>query len=226
MKALLIRYMERIDAATLRQRGMTFAAAALVLVYVLQLVLVEPRLQEQRRFASQQAARQAETAKLQEEMRKLVLGQREDPAVAMRRRIETLRAEITQLNATIAEEQRKFTPPEQVRTVLENVLVQNRKLRLMDLKTLPAAPLSEVRAESAPPGKPVPPGGEKLAYRHGLQLTLSGAYLDIHAYLAALEKLPTQMYWGSMELSVAEYPLVTVKLVVYTVSLDRAWMVV
>jgi MSHA biogenesis protein MshJ len=223
VKAVLARYAERINAASLRERAMMFGAAALVLVSVLHALVIEPRLAEQRRLATRQAAQRAETTKLQAELAKLALGQRGDPSIAMRKRIDELRAEINQLNATITDEQRKFTPPEQMRGMLEEVLVQNRKLRLSELKTLPPAPLSDVRAAA---GKPAAPGSEKLIYRHGMQLTLSGSYLDIHAYLAALEKLPTQIYWGSMELSVAEYPTVTLKLVVYTVSLDRAWMIV
>jgi MSHA biogenesis protein MshJ len=45
--------------------------------------------------------------------------------------------------------------------------------------------------------------------------------------LRKLEKqLPTQLYWGRADLAVAEYPSVTLKLTIYTVSFDRAWLVV
>jgi MSHA biogenesis protein MshJ len=226
VKALWARYAERINAATLRERAMMFAAAALVLVTVLYSMIIEPQVREQRRLSAQQVQRQAESAKLQAELQKLALSRRQDPNLEARRRIEALRGELAQLNSEIADEQKKFTAPEQMRAVLEEVLVQNRKLRLMDLKTLPPAPLSELRAQEPASGKPAAPAAEKLIYRHGLQLTLSGTYLDMLAYLTALEKLSARVYWGSMELSVVEYPTVTLKLTVYTVSLDRAWMVV
>ena len=41
-----------------------------------------------------------------------------------------------------------------------------------------------------------------------------------------LERLPTQIYWGRAELAVTDYPSSTLKLTVYTVSLDRAWLIV
>ncbi|HZP93785.1 MAG TPA: hypothetical protein VFB20_13000 [Burkholderiales bacterium] len=215
MKELWTRYAARIDAATLRERVMMFAAAALVLITVMHSLFIEPELREQRRLSAQQVERQEQSTKLQAELQKLALARREDPNIEARKRIDALQAELGQLNAAIAEEQKKFTSPDQMRAVLEEVLGQNRRLRLMDLKTLPAAPLAESKA-----------GADKLIYRHGLELTLNGTYLDLLSYLTALEKISAQMYWGSMELSVAEYPTVTLKLVVYTVSLNRAWMVV
>ena len=55
---------------------------------------------------------------------------------------------------------------------------------------------------------------------------MSGTYLDLLAYLKDLEKLPSQMYWGKLDLNVAAHPQVTMKLSVYTLSLDLAWLVV
>jgi len=63
-------------------------------------------------------------------------------------------------------------------------------------------------------------------FRHGVELTLAGSYLDLYAYLSALEGLQTQLYWGRAEMSVAEYPVATLKLTVYTLSFDQAWLVV
>ena len=136
-----------------------------------------------------------------------------------------MRGELAGLNDAITREHKKFTAPEQMSSVLEEMLTRNRKLRLMEMKTLPPATMSEARGADTP-GKPAAAGAERLIYRHGVEITLSGAYLDMLAYLGDLEKLPTQMYWGAMEFSVADYPSATLKLTVYTVSLDKAWLVV
>ena len=53
---------------------------------------------------------------------------------------------------------------------------------------------------------------------------MSGSYLDLLAYMRDLEKLPTQLYWGSLELDASAYPSVWMKLTVYTLSLDPAWL--
>ena len=69
-----------------------------------------------------------------------------------------------------------------------------------------------------------PTPGERLIYRHGIEVTVSGAYLDLHRYLSELERLPTQLYWSSLDLEATNYPRHTLKLVVYTLSLDPAWL--
>jgi MSHA biogenesis protein MshJ len=50
--------------------------------------------------------------------------------------------------------------------------------------------------------------------------------LDLYEYLRTLEHLPTQLYWGRAELASGEYPASTLKLTLYTVSFDRAWLIV
>jgi hypothetical protein len=43
-------------------------------------------------------------------------------------------------------------------------------------------------------------------------------------YLNELEHLPTQLYWSALEMDASHYPTHTMKLVVYTLSLDPAWL--
>jgi len=45
-------------------------------------------------------------------------------------------------------------------------------------------------------------------------------------YLADLEKMPQRMLWSSVKLTVEEYPRARMTFVVYTLSLDKAWLVV
>jgi len=39
-----------------------------------------------------------------------------------------------------------------------------------------------------------------------------------------LEKLPWRMFWSRATLAAAEYPRVTLKVTIYTLSLDKAWL--
>jgi MSHA biogenesis protein MshJ len=135
----------------------------------------------------------------------------------------------------LKDEQRKFVPPEKIGALLEELLSRNRRLQLVDMRTLaavaldPSAPAPKPSAEKPaadkPPARPAVPAAGTI-YRHGVEITLSGSYLDLLAYLTDLEKLPSQMYWGKLDLAVAAYPKVTLKLSVYTMSLDLAWLIV
>lgn len=215
MRNLLKQYAERVDHASLRERVLVFLATALILVYVLNAVLITPVRDEQRRLTVSIAQNERELRTIQGEVQRLVRARASDPDVRNRERAAVLRAEIADLDGRIAEEQRRFTTPQRMRDVLEEMLQREKRLRLIDLKTLPVADMSASQGQAG-----------RRVFRHGVELTLAGSYLDLHAYLAALEGLSTQLYWGRAEMSVAQYPVATLKLTVYTLSFDQAWLVV
>jgi len=215
VSALLKRYAERIDNATLRERVLVFLAAALILVLVINGALIKPLQDSQRRLSAQITLNERELRTIQGEVQRLARARDGDPDARSRERVAVLRAEIAALEGQIAEEQRRFTTPQRMRGVLEEMLQRDKRLRLIDLKSLPVTELAATQGQAG-----------RRVFRHGVELTLAGSYLDLYAYLAALESLPTQLYWGRAEMSVSEYPVATLKLTVYTLSFDQAWLVV
>lgn len=236
MKRLWQRYAAKMEAASLRERVMIFAAVAVLMIALLNALLIEPELVKQRRLSREVAQRQGEIKSLQEQLQKMALARQADPDQANRRKLEALRQQIGEVEAILKEEQRRFVPPERIGALLEELLARNRRLQLVDMRTLPVAtldqsggvqkPAAAAPAEKGAAARPAPPGPSGTIYRHGVEITLSGNYLDLLAYLRDLEKLPNQMYWGKLDLSVAAHPQTTLKLSVYTLSLDLAWLIV
>ncbi len=216
MNALVRHYAERIDAATLRQRLLVFLAAAAVLLLLGNALLLQPQRAKQKRLAAETAQYQKNLAALQAQVGRMVGAEGADQDAGLRKRQAVLRAELSQLNSRIAGEEGRFTAPERMRAVLEEMLARNRKLTLIDLRTLPVVPI-------APPHAPGVPAG---MFRHGMELTVRGTYEELYEYLRMLEDLPSQLYWARAELSVTQHPLLTLKLTVHTISFDRAWLVV
>jgi MSHA biogenesis protein MshJ len=133
--------------------------------------------------------------------------------------------------------------PEKMAEMLEQVLKKNARLQLVNLQTLPAAPLLEPllenalaksagaktlseNAEAEPGNTPASAvtAPNKQAFKHGVQITVRGSYLDLLQYLTELEHLPTQMFWGKAEMRVEKYPDVELTLTLYTLSLDKTWL--
>jgi MSHA biogenesis protein MshJ len=233
MKRIWQQYAARMELASLRERAMVFTAAAVVLVYVLNALLIEPELARQKRLSAEVAQRQIDIRAMQEQVQAMALARQANPDSVKRKQLEALRAQASELDAQLAEEQRKFAPPEKVGALLEEMLARNRKLQLVDMRTLPVAAISVAGGGDKPAAAPAAPGAAAKAattngpiYRHGVEITVSGGYLDLLAYLRELEKLPNQMYWGKLDLTVTAYPQVMLKLSVYTLSLDLAWLVV
>lgn len=215
MKAALKRYVDRIDNATLRERALLFAAAALILIFIVNAALIKPLRDTQRNLGTDVVQRERELRTVQSELQRMAQTRATDPDAQNRTRAMELRAELATLDANIASEQKRFTSPQRMRAVLEEMLERDKRLRLVDLKTLPITDLSAAQGQAG-----------RRVFRHGVELTLAGGYLDLHAYLKALEGLSTQLYWGRAEMSVTGYPVATLKLTVYTLSFDQAWMVV
>lgn len=216
MKALIAHYAERIDAATLRQRLLVFIAAAAVLLFLANALLLQPQRAKQRRLAAETAQSQKNLADLQTQLGRMLSADANDPDALLRKRQAALRAELSQLNSRIAGEERRFTAPDRMRAVLEEMLSRNKRLTLVDLRTLPVVPIAPQAG----------PGASTGMFRHGMELTVRGTYEELYDYLRLLEDLPSQLYWARAELTVSDHPLLTLKLTVHTISFDRAWLVV
>jgi MSHA biogenesis protein MshJ len=215
MSAFFKQYAERIDGASLRERALLFLAAALILVFVLYSILIKPLRDSQRQLSSEIVQNERELRTIQSEVQRMVRARGGDPDARNRERAAALRAELVALDARISTEQLRFTTPQRMRDVLEEMLQREKRLRLIDLRTLPVVDLAASQGQAG-----------KRVFRHAVELTLAGSYLDLHAYLSALEGLSMQLYWGRAEMSVTEYPVATLKLTVYTLSFDQAWLVV
>ena len=213
MNALLRRYAERIDALTLRERVLIFIAAALVLVAFVYLGLIAPLMEKDKRLSREVARRQTELAMLQTQLQAMARTGEMRPDDANRAKLEGLQRDIAQLDQQIAEAASRFTSPRHMRDVLQQVLARNSRLQLVDLKTLPVDLFGNSDAR-----------GPRPIYRHAFELTVSGAYLDLYAYLRQLEGLPTRLYWRKADLAAGDYPKAVLKLTVYTLSFDRSWM--
>jgi MSHA biogenesis protein MshJ len=219
----------RIDRATLRQRIGLFLACAAVVLYMLFMLAFDPLLREQARLRAQMAQQRAAMAGIDTQITTLVDAFARDPDTASRQRLATARAETRTLGDSLASMQKGLVAPEQMAPLLQTILRANGRLQLVALATLPVTavggpPPSAVSAAAAPVAAAPAPPVTGLLYRHGVQVTVRGSYGDMIDYMAALERLPTQLFWGQAQLAVEDYPRTQVTLTLYTLSLDSKWM--
>ncbi|MGH8677796.1 MAG: hypothetical protein ACREUQ_05525, partial [Burkholderiales bacterium] len=109
---------------------------------------------------------------------------------------------------------RGLVAPNRMTGLLKDMLTRNSRVQLISLKTLEVSAL--VRREQT--------ADERSVYKHGIELTLQGGYLDLLDYLAGLERLPWQMFWGQTRIDASDYPKVQMTVMVYTLSLDKNWL--
>jgi len=71
-----------------------------------------------------------------------------------------------------------------------------------------------------------PAPAKNLVYKHGIELTVEGSYLDLLEYQSRLEKLPWRMFFARTRVNSVDYPKVFMTITLYTLSLEATWLVV
>ena len=221
----------RIDAYSQRERIMLFAATAAALVFVVYSLAIGPLLRQQEQLRRQIVQHQETIAGIHAEITSKVEAAQADPDAPQRERLLAVRDESARLGAELRAMQQGLVAPERMAPLLESILRANGRLKMVSLRTLPVESLSEIgnkhkdapKAEAAAAARPLV-AGRDLLFRHGVEVTVRGSYLDMVDYMTALEALPTQLFWGKADLAVEEYPSVRLTLTLYTLSLDEKWM--
>lgn len=211
----------RIDAMSLRERAMFFCIAALLLIFAINALLLDPLIVRQKAISAKLAQQQQETVALQAAIQTILQSRRDDEHSPMRERIAALKVQLQESDSFLQSRRDRLVEPGKMAELLEQVLKNNDKLQLVELKTLPLSLLVEPKKD----GK-TPVNSAQQIYKHGVQITVRGGYLELLRYLNALEKMPTQMFWGEVSLSVEKHPDVVMTLTVYTLSLDKIWLTV
>jgi MSHA biogenesis protein MshJ len=105
--------------------------------------------------------------------------------------------------------------PEKMFQLMSQLIYRDSGLKLLSLKrreVKPAIALSEKQQENAD------------IYRHVLEVKFSGKFRDILIYMQSLEALDWKLIWDEIEIVSNEYPLITVKIVISTLSTRKEWV--
>lgn len=214
----------RVDDLSLRERAMIFAASVFVVVALLNAMLLDPLLAKKKELTAQVVQQQEKMKELHATMQSLLQAKEEDKNSPLRARGVQLKRQLQDQDAYLQSLSDRLVEPARMAELLEQVLNKNGKLQLIALKTLPVSLLIE-KPQDVNTNTNVN-AGQKQVFKHGVQITIRGGYLDLMQYLTELEKMPTQMFWGEAGLSVEKYPNAVLTLTLYTLCLDKAWLTV
>lgn len=238
MKRRWLQFKTRVEALQPRERIMALGAVVVVLVFLANALVFNPLARTEATLRSTLVTQQATVDGVAADIEGKARAYGNDPNEALRKRLGELRAETARMSADLRTMQKGLVPAERIAPLLESILRANGRLKLVSMKTLPvttladgSAPGAAAPAPNAPaapaPQNAAPPVAVKspdLLYRHGVELTVRGSYLDMVDYMQALETLPTQLFWGKAQLDAEAYPNVRLTLTLYTLSLDPKWM--
>lgn len=206
---------ERVGTMSLRERVFVFVAAVVVGLALVQLLLIDPGQMRAQQARDRLQAADAALAQIGQQ-RTLLAGQaKRDPDLAAREALAVQEARLAALKDELEKRGRSLVPPERMQQVLSDLVKGRGGIGIMAFKTLSPQPVAlQNAAEGAPPA----------FYRHGFEITVSGSYAELVAYLERLEALPWNLNWIEATLDASTRPDLKLTLTVHTLSLEETWL--
>ncbi len=208
-------YADRFDAQTPRERALIAISLLVAITFVWWAYYFDPKTVEIK-------SRQTENTRLQTEIdnTRVVLADirrriNEGVHGQQQAQLEKLRSELQQLEDSLRVTTIELVDPEKMFQLMNQLLYRDSNLRLLALRRREVRPAFEIdEAEDEEAG----------IYRHVLEIEFEGSYLDILAYVQALEGLDWKLLWDEIEIASGEYPRASVKIAVSTLSTRREWV--
>lgn len=231
MKQQWQRLAAKLDTRNQRERALIFVMVLVVVASLINALMLAPLLAKKKKAMQDVATQQEQLQALQSQIQITMSGGKVDPDAPTRVLLAGLEQKLAQSRGALQSVQQSLVPPDKMGRLLEDVLTQNRGLKLVSLKTLPVSSVLDVpenapAAMQATQGKPAEasPATGPAIYKHGVEIAVSGSYAELTQYLDALEKLPWRMFWGKAEMRIEEHPRITLTITLYTLSMDKTWL--
>lgn len=201
-----------VDKLSLRERLLVFATTLLLFGSVWQLSLMQPLSQRattsRTEIDSLQARIKTTNQSLEDQLMQFSTAGTEN-----QERFERIQRRIDEINDRLGDYAAELIDPAEMARVLEGILKEQSRLRLIRIRNLSPEALSasdDVHTATF--------------YKHGLEIEFEGSYFACLEYLQEIEALPWHFYWQILELDVEKYPNNRIRLEVSTLSLDEEWI--
>ena len=210
----------KFEALNPRERWMVACALLAVVYAVINMLLLSPVLERQKTLTSELEANQSQIQGLNQQISEFSRQPVIDPDAQNKQRIAELQSRLQLLETRLNHLQTTLINPDKMPELLRSLLKKNGNLKLIELKTLPVKGLLESSAENTEQAakQDVP------VFRHGVEITIEGRYLDLLEYVTELEKMPWHVLWSKAGLNAEHYPDSQLTLTMYTLSLDKTWL--
>lgn len=207
-----------------RERWMVFAAGLALIWFVLNTLLLDPVTKKLAALRAEMTQSQSQLAEIQQQLNVFAQTPVQDINAENRQKVASLHASVQTQSTKINSLSHVLLKPENMPTLLKDLLQKNAGLSLVAMETLaPENIIKNDNKDSAQKAK-ANESDDPVIYKHGLEITLAGSYLDLLKYAEALEKSSLQVLWSKASLEAKDFPESQLSLRVYSLSLDKAWL--
>ena len=216
MNDKLKQYAQRFNAYSIRERGLIVISILVVITYLWWAGYADPmtRSFEALQNMNQSIAREIDSnrAVVRSTRQAIAAGVYQEKEKQLLKLAKDLAALEDKLRVTTIE----LIDPEKMFQLMNELIYRDSRLKLLGLKRREVKPaIPPINEEEV---------DEVSIYRHVLEIEFAGKYLDILKYMQKLEALDWKLLWDEIELTSEEYPNVSVKVVISTLSTRKEWV--
>lgn len=201
------------DARLLNERRLIIVAVVALIWFVLDSTLVTPAFKQFAEATKRNKAANADrdALVLETQRRKQDMALKEVEAT---QEIARIKERIERSKQALAQQQAMLISAREMRSLLEGLLVQNGRLQLDVMRTLPPEDV-----KFAPvPGVAL---SQSMLYRQSMEVGVSGSFIEVLTWLRSVEALPRKLLWDGLTLKTNDRGAVSLNLRVHTFSPDR-----
>jgi len=184
------------DARLLNERRLIIVAVLALIWMIFDAVWLTPGFKALQDVRKREQAARASMETTQAEMQRRVLDNLNQQRQA-EQEIRQVKQRLAEGQAELERQQALLVPANQMAALLRGVLEQNGQLRLLSMRTM--APQEVTLAKGVlSDSMGLPP----LLYRHRIEMTVSGSYVELLRWVRDVEGMPRKLMWDSLSLKV------------------------
>ncbi|MBL8534622.1 MAG: type II secretion system protein M [Betaproteobacteria bacterium] len=222
MKVLWDKLAARLDRLANRERMLVFAGGLALIFLVVWAGAIDPVARQTRKVRTELASASNTAGAFEEQRVALEARSREHPDDALKAKVNELDGLIGTLEADIGARSSSLVAPERMPALVRDLVARSPGIELRAMRTLPAAPLLE--QEKGDKDAHANAGEAGGLFKHGIELTVQGAYPALVDYCSRLQAMPVRVVWSQTRVDASAFPRVSMTLTLFTLGLDRTWM--
>jgi len=209
---MINKLLSRFNSLTDREQLIFIATLFIVVWSAWDSFFYQPMADEKKQYTAELSEIENQLATYQQTASNIETQGKLDPNLVNKTKLTQVKSQLAALKSQLGLGEKEFVSAHKMAGLLTDMLNQNNGLTLTKLETLPVTTLSDDKQQ------------QSWVYRHGLSLTLRGNFINTVNYLKALESLPWQFSWDSVNYQVIQYPVAETTLRLYTLSFEENWL--
>lgn len=223
-----ILFLERkVNALSGRERGLLLLVVLGIIYYLWQAIIFTPIGNSKATIAAKIKLAQQQITQITGQTATIEKTIQADPKYKLAKRIELLRQDKEKYATSVAALVKTLIPPQAMVELLREILTKDQELVLLNMENIPEQPVFKQLNEKQHVEQRLnnkPEANKIQLYKHGVKLELTGTYFATCKFLQALEKLPWKLLWSELQYEVTDYPYASIKMIIYTLSLQTSYI--